>query len=178
MTFNVENIRKDFPILERKINGKTLIYFDNAATSQTPSSVIDSISDYYKKYNANIHRGVHSVSEEATEAYENSRKKIQKHFNANLSEEIIFTSGTTHSINIIANGYTDLLSSEDEIIVSGMEHHSNIVPWQMMIEKNHAKLNVIPLKENGKLNLEYFKSIISSKLKLFFLIMFLMRWEL
>ena len=169
MTFNVENIRKDFPILERKINGKTLIYFDNAATSQTPTSVIDSISDYYKKYNANIHRGVHSVSEEATEAYESSRKKIQKHFNANLSEEIIFTSGTTHSINIIANGYTDLLSSEDEIIVSGMEHHSNIVPWQMMVEKNHAKLNVIPLKENGKLDLEYFKSIISSKTKVVFL---------
>ncbi len=169
MTFNVENIRKDFPILERKINGKTLIYFDNAATSQTPSSVIDTISDYYKKYNANIHRGVHSVSEEATEAYENSRKKIQKHFNANLSEEIIFTSGTTHSINIIANGYTDLLSSEDEIIVSGMEHHSNIVPWQMMVEKNHAKLNVIPLKENGNLDLDYFKSIICSKTKVVFL---------
>lgn len=169
MTFNVENIRKDFPILERKINGKNLIYFDNAATSQTPTSVIDSISDYYKKYNANIHRGVHSVSEEATEAYESSRKKIQKHFNANLSEEIIFTSGTTHSINIIANGYTDLLSSEDEIIVSGMEHHSNIVPWQMMVEKNHAKLNVIPLKENGELDLEHFKSIISSKTKVVFL---------
>ena len=169
MTFNVENIRKDFPILERKINGKTLIYFDNAATSQTPTSVIDSISDYYKKYNDNIHRGVHSVSEEATEAYESSRKKIQKHFNANLSEEIIFTSGTTHSINIIANGYTDLLSSEDEIIVSGMEHHSNIVPWQMMVEKNHAKLNVIPLKENGELDLEHFKSIISSKTKVVFL---------
>ena len=169
MTFNVENIRKDFPILERKINGKTLIYFDNAATSQTPTSVIDSISDYYKKYNANIHRGVHSVSEEATEAYESSRKKIRKHFNANLSEEIIFTSGTTHSINIIANGYTDLLSSEDEIIVSGMEHHSNIVPWQMMVEKNHAKLNVIPLKENGELDLEHFKSIISSKTKVVFL---------
>ena len=169
MTFNVENIRKDFPILERKINGKTLIYFDNAATSQTPTSVIDSISDYYKKYNANIHRGVHSVSEEATEAYESSRKKIQKHFNVNLSEEIIFTSGTTHSINIIANGYTDLLSSEDEIIVSGMEHHSNIVPWQMMVEKNHAKLNVIPLKENGELDLEHFKSIISSKTKVVFL---------
>jgi cysteine desulfurase/selenocysteine lyase len=169
MTFNVENIRKNFPILERKINGKTLIYFDNAATSQTPTSVIDSISDYYKKYNANIHRGVHSVSEEATEAYESSRKKIQKHFNANLSEEIIFTSGTTHSINIIANGYTDLLSSEDEIIVSGMEHHSNIVPWQMMVEKNHAKLNVIPLKENGELDLEHFKSIISTKTKVVFL---------
>ena len=102
MTFNVENIRKDFPILERKINGKSLIYFDNAATSQTPIGVIESISDYYKKYNANIHRGVHSVSEEATEAYESSRKKIQKHFNANFSEEIIFTSGKTHSINILS----------------------------------------------------------------------------
>ena len=169
MTFNVENIRKDFPILERKINGKSLIYFDNAATSQTPISVIESISDYYKKYNANIHRGVHSVSEEATEAYESSRKKIQKHFNANFSEEIIFTSGTTHSINIIANGYTDLLTSDDEIIVSGMEHHSNIVPWQMMIEKNHAKLSVIPLKENGELDIDHFKSIISEKTKIVFL---------
>lgn len=169
MAFNVENIRKDFPILERKINGKSLIYFDNAATSQTPISVIESISDYYKKYNANIHRGVHSVSEEATEAYESSRKKIQKHFNANFSEEIIFTSGTTHSINIIANGYTDLLTSDDEIIVSGMEHHSNIVPWQMMIEKNHAKLSVIPLKENGELDIDHFKSIISEKTKIVFL---------
>ena len=169
MNFNVENIRKDFPILKRKINGKSLIYFDNAATSQTPISVIDSISDYYKKYNANIHRGVHSVSEEATEAYESSRKKIQKHFNANLSEEIIFTSGTTHSINIIANGYTDLLTSDDEIIVSGMEHHSNIVPWQMMVEKNHAKLSVIPLKENGELDIDHFKSIISIKTKIVFL---------
>ena len=169
MTFNIENIRKDFPILERKINGKSLIYFDNAATSQTPISVIESISDYYKKYNANIHRGVHSVSEEATEAYESSRKKIQKHFNANYSEEIIFTSGTTHSINIIANGYTDLLTSDDEIIVSGMEHHSNIVPWQMMVEKNHAKLSVIPLKENGELDIDHFKSIISEKTKIVFL---------
>ena len=169
MAFNVENIRKDFPILERKINGKSLIYFDNAATSQTPISVIESISDYYKKYNANIHRGVHSVSEEATEAYESSRKKIQKHFNANFIEEIIFTSGTTHSINIIANGYTDLLTSDDEIIVSGMEHHSNIVPWQMMVEKNHAKLSVIPLKENGELDIDHFKSIISEKTKIVFL---------
>jgi cysteine desulfurase/selenocysteine lyase len=169
MTFNVENIRKDFPILKRKINGKSLIYFDNAATSQTPISVIDSISDYYKKYNANIHRGVHSVSEEATEAYESSRKKIQKHFNANLSEEIIFTSGTTHSINIVANGYTDLLTGDDEIIVSGMEHHSNIVPWQMMVKKNHAKLSVIPLKDNGELDIDHFKSIISEKTKIVFL---------
>jgi cysteine desulfurase/selenocysteine lyase len=169
MSLNVENIRKDFPILEREINGKKLIYFDNAATSQTPLSVIDSISNYYKSYNANIHRGVHSVSEEATEAYEKSRIKIQNHFNAKNSEEIIFTSGTTHSINIVANGYIELLNKDDEIIVSGMEHHSNIVPWQMMTEKNKARLNVIPLKDSGELDIEYFKSIISSKTKVVFL---------
>ena len=169
MSLDVENIRKDFPILEREINGKKLIYFDNAATSQTPLSVIDSISNYYKNYNANIHRGVHSVSEEATEAYEKSRIKIQNHFNAKNSEEIIFTSGTTHSINIVANGYIELLNKDDEIIVSGMEHHSNIVPWQMMTEKNKARLNVIPLKDSGELDIEYFKSIISSKTKVVFL---------
>ena len=154
---------------ELEINGKKLIYFDNAATSQTPLSVIDSISNYYKNYNANIHRGVHSVSEEATEAYEKSRIKIQNHFNAKNSEEIIFTSGTTHSINIVANGYIELLNKDDEIIVSGMEHHSNIVPWQMMTEKNKARLNVIPLKDSGELDIEYFKSIISSKTKVVFL---------
>jgi len=169
MSLDVENIRKDFPILEREINGKKLIYFDNAATSQTPLSVIDSISNYYKNYNANIHRGVHSVSEEATEAYEKSRIKIQNHFNAKNSKEIIFTSGTTHSINIVANGYIELLNKDDEIIVSGMEHHSNIVPWQMMTEKNKARLNVIPLKDSGELDIEYFKSIISSKTKVVFL---------
>lgn len=169
MSLDVENIRKDFPILEREINGKKLIYFDNAATSQTPLSVIDSISNYYKSYNANIHRGVHSVSEEATEAYEKSRIKIQNHFNAKNSKEIIFTSGTTHSINIVANGYIELLNKDDEIIVSGMEHHSNIVPWQMMTEKNKARLNVIPLKDSGELDIEYFKSIISSKTKVVFL---------
>ena len=169
MSLNVENIRKDFPILNRQINGKKLIYFDNAATSQTPLSVINSISDYYKNYNANIHRGVHSVSEEATDAYEKSRVKIQNHFNAKNSEEIIFTSGTTHSINIVANGYVELLNKNDEIIVSGLEHHSNIVPWQMMTDKNKAKLNVIPLKSNGELDIEYFKSIISIKTKVVFL---------
>ena len=169
MSLNVENIRKDFPILNRQINGKKLIYFDNAATSQTPLSVINSISDYYKNYNANIHRGVHSVSEEATDAYEKSRVKIQNHFNAKNSEEIIFTSGTTHSINIVANGYVELLNKNDEIIVSGLEHHSNIVPWQMMTDKNKAKLNVIPLKNNGELDIEYFKSIISIKTKVVFL---------
>ena len=168
MTFNVENIRKDFPILSKKINNKPLIYFDNAATSQTPTSVINSISNYYNNYNANIHRGVHSLSEEATQDFESARTKIKEHFNAGDTKEIIFTSGTTHSINIVANGYTDILKSGDEIIVSGLEHHSNIVPWQMMTKKNNAKLKVIPLKENGELDLKVFENLISDKTKLVF----------
>ena len=168
MNFDVENIRKDFPILSKKINNKPLIYFDNAATSQTPTSVINSISNYYNNYNANIHRGVHSLSEEATQDFESARTKIKEHFNAGDTKEIIFTSGTTHSINIVANGYTDILKSGDEIIVSGLEHHSNIVPWQMMTKKNNAKLKVIPLKENGELDLKVFENLISDKTKLVF----------
>ena len=168
MNFDVENIRKDFPILNKKINSKPLIYFDNAATSQTPTSVINSISNYYNSYNANIHRGVHSLSEEATQDFESSRTKIREHFNAGDNKEIIFTSGTTHSINIVANGYTDILKSGDEIIVSGLEHHSNIVPWQMMTKKNNAKLKVIPLRENGELDLNVFENLISDKTKLVF----------
>ena len=168
MNFDVENIRKDFPILSKKINNKPLIYFDNAATSQTPTSVINSISNYYNNYNANIHRGVHSLSEEATQDFESARTKIKEHFNAGDTKEIIFTSGTTHSINIVANGYIDILKSGDEIIVSGLEHHSNIVPWQMMTKKNNAKLKVIPLKENGELDLKVFENLISDKTKLVF----------
>ena len=168
MNFDVENIRKDFPILSKKINNKPLIYFDNAATSQTPTSVINSISNYYNNYNANIHRGVHSLSEEATQDFESARTKIKEHFNAGDTKEIIFTSGTTHSINIVANGYTDILKSSDEIIISGLEHHSNIVPWQMMTKKNNAKLKVIPLKENGELDLKVFENLISDKTKLVF----------
>jgi len=168
MNFDVENIRKDFPILSKKINNKPLIYFDNAATSQTPTSVINSISNYYNNYNANIHRGVHSLSEEATQDFESARTKIKEHFNAGDTKEIIFTSGTTHSINIVANGYTDILKSSDEIIVSGLEHHSNIVPWQMMTKKNNVKLKVIPLKENGELDLKVFESLITDKTKLVF----------
>ena len=168
MNFDVENIRKDFPILSKKINNKPLIYFDNAATSQTPTSVINSISNYYNNYNANIHRGVHSFSAEATQDFESARTKIKEHFNAGDTKEIIFTSGTTHSINIVANGYTDILKSGDEIIVSGLEHHSNIVPWQMMTKKNNAKLKVIPLKENGELDLKVFENLISDKTKLVF----------
>ncbi len=169
MDFDIKNIREDFPILKKQINGKKLIYFDNAATSQTPNCVIDSISDYYKNYNSNIHRGVHSLSEEATEAYEDSREKIREHFNAKHKEEIIFTSGTTHSINIVSNGFVKLIGEGDEIIVSGLEHHSNIVPWQMMCEKNNAKLNVIPINDDGELDLDEFKKIVSKKTKIVFL---------
>ena len=169
MSFDINKIRSDFPILKKKINGKQLIYFDNAATSQTPSCVIDSISDYYKNYNSNIHRGVHSLSEQATESYEDSREKIRAHFNAKYKEEIIFTSGTTHSINIVSNGFVKLIGKGDEIIVSGLEHHSNIVPWQMMCEKNNAKLNVIPINDDGELDLDEFKKIVSKKTKIVFL---------
>ena len=169
MKFDVKNIREDFPILKKQINGKQLIYFDNAATSQTPTCVINSISDYYNNYNSNIHRGVHSLSEEATEAYEKARGKIQIHFNAKHKEEIIFTSGTTHSINIVSNGFLDLIGEDDEIIVSGLEHHSNIVPWQMMCKKTNSKLKVIPLDKNGELDLKEFKNLVSKKTKLVFL---------
>ena len=168
MTLDVNKIRNDFPILKRKVNGYPLVYFDNAATSQKPSKVIASITDYYENYNSNIHRGVHTVSQEATDAYENARKKIQKHFNAKYSEEIILTSGTTHSINLVANGFTSLLNSNDEILISELEHHSNIVPWQMMCEKNGAKLKVIPLKDNGELNYDSFLKKLSKRTKVVF----------
>ncbi len=168
MILDVNKIRNDFPILKRKVNGCPFIYFDNAATSQKPSKVIASITDYYENYNSNIHRGVHTVSQEATDAYENARKKIQKHFNAKYSEEIILTSGTTHSINLVANGFTSLLNSNDEILISELEHHSNIVPWQMMCEKNGAKLKVIPLKDNGELNYESFLKKLSKRTKVVF----------
>jgi len=167
-TFNVESIRKDFPILNRKVNGKPLIYFDNAATSQTPQQVIDVIVDYYSNYNANIHRGVHSLSQEATDAYEQARIKIQKHFNAEHSHEIIFTAGTTHSINLVANGFSSLLKKGDEIIVSALEHHSNIVPWQMLCERTGAILKVIPMNQDGELVLSEFDSLLNENTKLVF----------
>ena len=169
LSFDIDSIRQDFPILSKKIHNKPLVYFDNAATSQTPVCVIDCIKDYYEKYNSNIHRGVHSLSDEATNAYENARNKIKDHFNINESKEVIFTSGTTHSINIVSNGFSKILKREDEIIVSGLEHHSNIVPWQMMIKNNGAKLRVIPLKDNGELDMDEFRNILSNKTKIVFL---------
>ena len=165
---DVQKIRKDFPILAREVNGKPLVYFDNAATSQTPVQVIDTIADYYKNYNANIHRGVHALSQEATDAYEAARQKIQKHLNAAHPHEIIFTSGTTHSINIVSNGYTQLLRERDELIVSALEHHSNIVPWQMLCEKTGAVLKVIPMNEDGVLLMDQFDKLLSNKTRLVF----------
>ena len=166
--FNVEKIRKDFPILARKVNGKPLIYFDNAATSQTPTAVIESIVDYYSNYNANIHRGVHTLSQEATNAFEKARQKIQKHFNAKESYEIILTSGTTHGINLVASGFSSILEKGDEIIVSALEHHSNIVPWQMLCEKTGALLKVIPMTLKGELDMKAFDKLLSSNTKLVF----------
>ena len=165
---DIQKIRKDFPILAREVNGKPLVYFDNAATSQTPFQVIDAISDYYKNYNANIHRGVHALSQEATDAYEAARQKIQKHLNAAHPHEIIFTSGTTHSINIVSNGYAQLLREKDELIVSALEHHSNIVPWQMLCEKTGAVLKVIPMNEDGVLLMDQFDKLLSKKTRLVF----------
>lgn len=165
---NIESIRNDFPILNTKVNGNQLIYFDNAATSQTPNCVIDSISDYYKNLNSNIHRGVHKLSQLATDKYEQSRKKFKEHLNARSASEIIFTSGTTHSINLISNGFTGFLKEGDEIIVSQLEHHSNIVPWQMLCEKTGAIMKVIPMNEKGDLDLSEFSDLLGNKTKVVF----------
>ncbi|WP_115460624.1 aminotransferase class V-fold PLP-dependent enzyme [Winogradskyella aurantiaca] len=165
---DVEKIRKDFPILKREVNGRPLVYLDNAATSQTPQQVINVIVDYYSNYNANIHRGVHSLSQEATDAYELARQKIQKHFNANKSHEIIFTSGTTHGINLIANGFSNRLKAGDEVIVSALEHHSNIVPWQMLCERSGANLKVIPMTQAGELDMEAYGKLLNTNTKLVF----------
>ena len=165
---DIKKIRSDFPILSRKINGKDLVYFDNAATSQTPKQVIDVIVDYYTRLNSNIHRGVHKLSQEATDAYEKARVKIQKHFNVAKSYQIIFTAGTTESINLVASGYSKFLKPDDELIISSLEHHSNIVPWQMLCEKTGAILKVIPMSLDGSLDMNSFYNLLSSKTKLVF----------
>jgi cysteine desulfurase/selenocysteine lyase len=166
MSFNIDTIRADFPILSQKVNGKTLVYFDNGATSQKPQVVIDAISKYYQEINANIHRGVHTLSQLATDAYETSRGKIQKHINAKFAHEVLFTSGTTHGINMVANGFASFLKPGDEVLVSALEHHSNIVPWQMLCEKTGAILRVIPMDENGDLILSEFDKLLSDKTKM------------
>jgi len=164
----IDKIREDFPILKRTVNGKPLVYFDNAATSQTPQVVIDTIVDYYSNYNANIHRGVHTLSQEATDKYEEARIKVQQHFNAKHAYEVILTAGTTHSINMVASGFASLLQKGDEIIVSALEHHSNIVPWQMLCEKTGALLKVIPMNLDGSLQMDVYHTLVNERTKVVF----------
>lgn len=166
MGFAVEKIRADFPILQRQVHNKPLIYFDNAATSQKPKAVIDALVHYYSFQNANIHRGVHALSQEATDAYEQARDQLQHFFNARHRQEIIFTAGTTHSINIVAHGYRSILKPGDEIIVGQAEHHSNIVPWQMACDLTGAVLKVLPIDNNGQLKLQALNELLGVKTKL------------
>ena len=163
---DIHKIRADFPILSQKVNGKPLVYFDNGATSQKPQVVIDAISKYYQEINANIHRGVHTLSQLATDAYEVSRGKIQNHINAKFAHEVLFTSGTTHGVNLVANGFASILKSGDEVLVSALEHHSNIVPWQMLCEKTGAILKVIPMNQEGELIISEFDKLLSDKTKI------------
>lgn len=162
---DIQTIREDFPILKQQINGKPLVYFDNGATSQKPKVVLDAIQKYYTEINANIHRGVHHLSQLATDAYEEAREKIRGHIGAEHLYEIIFTSGTTAAINLVANGFAQLLKKGDEIIVSHLEHHSNIVPWQMACEHSGATLKVIPIDENGVLRMDVFEQLLTENTK-------------
>ncbi len=163
---DINKIRADFPILTQKVNGKPLVYFDNGATSQKPQIVIDAISKYYQEINANIHRGVHTLSQLATDAYEVSRGKIQKHINAKHAYEVLFTSGTTHGINLVTNGFTSILKPGDEVLVSALEHHSNIVPWQMLCERTGATFKVIPMNDEGELIIAELDKLLSHKTKI------------
>lgn len=164
--FDIQKIREQFPILSREIHGKPLVYFDNGATSQKPQSVIDCISHYYEQENANIHRGVHHLSQIATIAYEEARVKIQKYIGAVHEHEIIFTKGTTDSINLVASSFGELLTEGDEIIISAMEHHSNIVPWHMLCERKKCVLKIIPINSLGELEMDKFDALLSNKTKL------------
>jgi cysteine desulfurase/selenocysteine lyase len=165
--FDIEKIRADFPILHKKVNGKPLIYFDNGATAQKPQMVIDAINNYYTNQNANIHRGVHTLSQEITVAYENARTTVQKHLNAKHSHEIIFTKGTTDAINLVASSFgKKFIERNDEIIISAMEHHSNILPWQQVCEEKGAHLKVIPINDAGELLLEEYEKLLSPKTKI------------
>lgn len=163
---SIEHIRSQFPILSQQVNGRDLVYFDNAATSQKPIVVIDRISSYYKNENANIHRGVHYLSQKATEDYELARKKISSFLNANDSSEIIFTKGTTDGINLIASSYGSMLNEGDEILISAMEHHSNIVPWQLLESSRKIKLRIIPIHKNGEMDMIAFDEMLNDKTKL------------
>jgi cysteine desulfurase/selenocysteine lyase len=164
--FDINKIREQFPILKKQVNGQDLVYFDNGATTQKPQSVIDAVSNYYQNENSNVHRGVHFLSGLATDKFEETRNTIQQFIGAKHNHEIIFTKGTTDSINLIANGFRSLLKKGDEIIISELEHHSNIVPWQMCCEISGATLKVIPLLDNGELDLNAFYNLITRNTKL------------
>ena len=164
---DLAEIRKDFPILQREVNGKPLVYFDNGASSQKPQCVVDALSQYYLHEHANIHRGVHTLSQEATVAYEDARVKIANYINAEHNEEVIFTSGTTDAINLVAQTFGKrYLKENDEVLITAMEHHSNIVPWQMICEENGAKLQVAPINENGELIVREFQKLLNERTKL------------
>ncbi len=164
---DVEKIRKQFPVLHQEVNGKPLIYFDNAATSQKPKVVIDALSNYYERINSNIHRGIHTLAERATSAFEDTRKKVSEFLNANEVAEIIFTKGTTESINLVASSFgRKFIEEGDEILISHMEHHSNIVPWQMLCEEKGAILKVIPINEKGEVIYDEYLALLSDKTKL------------
>ncbi len=164
---DIEKIREQFPVLHQKVNGKPLIYFDNAATNQKPKQVIDALTNYYQGYNANIHRGIHTLAEKATKAFEETRHAMQQFINAKHVEEIIFTRGVTESINLVASSYgRAFLNEGDEVIISGLEHHSNIVPWQMVCDEKKAKLKVIPVIEIGEIDIDAYRKLLSSKTKI------------
>jgi cysteine desulfurase/selenocysteine lyase len=164
---DIDKIRNDFPILKSKVNGKPLVYLDNAASTQKPVQVIDSIRKYYESSNRNIHRGVYQLSQKATEEYENSRSYIRTFLNAEFDEEIIFTSGATESINLIAQSFSEKFIKEgDEIIITEMEHHANIVPWQVIRDKYGAKLKIVPINDNGEIIFEEFEALLSEKTKI------------
>ena len=164
--FNVREIREQFPALRQQVYGKNLIYFDNGATSQKPQVVLDAINKYYSKDNANIHRGVHFMSQRATTEFEEARKIVQQYINAKSSDEVIFTKGTTDGINLVAFSLGELLKEGDEIVITAMEHHSNIVPWQMLCERKHLKLRVAPINKKGELIIEEFDKVLNERTKL------------
>ena len=166
MSINIQEIRNQFPILERKVNGEHLIYFDNGATTQKPKFVLNVLDEYYEQYNANVHRGIHTLSQEATDKMEESRRKIQAFINAEHEHEVIFTRGTTESINLVASSFGQLLNEGDEIIITEIEHHSNIVPWQLLAERKNLVLKYIPLTENGTLAIEKLDDLLTDKTKL------------
>lgn len=167
MSFNPDHLRKQFPILSREVNNRPLIYFDNAATTQKPRIVLDRLLHYYENENSNIHRGAHFLSSQATEAYEQARKTIQQHINARYPHEVIFTRGTTEAINLVADSFSRIfLKAGDEILISAMEHHANIVPWQMACEKHQATLKVIPMKADGTLDMDGFEELLNKRTKL------------